>query len=81
MANHIIRSRFGNVALAVVGAIYLVCALGTLSFYVITSWGAAALTDHLLQLMLVGSALAGGFFLITAVGNLGVGLRTRRHQS
>ena len=81
MSHHIaIRSRSGNVALGVIGAIYFICGIGTLLFYVVTSWGASALIDHILQLMLVGSALAGVFFLTTAAGNLGVGLRARRRS-
>ena len=60
MSHHVeIRSRSGNVALGVVGAIYFLSAIGTLLLYVITSWGAAALIDHLLQLTLIGSAVAG----------------------
>jgi len=76
-----IRSRSGNVALAVIGAIYFICGIGTLLFYLVTSWGAAALIDHLLQLTLAGSALAGAFFLLTAAGNLGVGIKPRRRHS
>lgn len=76
-----IRSRSGNVVLAVIGAIYFVCGIGTLLFYLVTSWGAAAMIDHLLQLTLAGSALAGAFFLATAAGNLGVGVKPRRRHS
>jgi hypothetical protein len=82
MAHRIqIRSRSGNVALGVIGAIYLVCGIGTLLFYLVTSWGAAALIDRFLQLTLAGSALAGAFFLVTAAGNLGLDLRSRRRHS
>ena len=78
MSHHIeIRSRFGNVALGVIGAIYFISAVGTLLLYVITSWGAAALLDHVLQLALAGSALAGAFFLLTAADNLGIRHRGR----
>ncbi len=76
-----IRSRSGNVALGVIGAVYFICGIGTLLFYLVTSWGAAAMVDHLLQLTLAGSALAGAFFLATAAGNLGVGFRPRRRHS
>ena len=75
------RSRSGNVALAVIGAIYFICGIGTLLFYLVTSWGASAMIDRLLQLTLAGSALAGAFFLTTAAGNLGVGIRSRRRHS
>ena len=74
-----IRSRSGNVALGVVGAIYFVCAIGTLLLYLSTTWaGGAGLIDRFLQLTLIGSALAGAFFLVTAAGNLGVGARRRQ---
>ncbi len=76
-----IRSRSGNVALGVVGAIYLIAAVGTLLLYVVSSWGGASLIDHILQLTLVGSALAGAFLLLTAAGNLGIGVRPRRRHS
>ena len=79
MSHHVeIRSRSGNVALAVVGAIYLLSAIGVLLTYVITSWGAAQLIDHLLQLALIGSALAGAAFLVIAADNLGLAIRQRR---
>jgi hypothetical protein len=76
-----IRSRSGNVALGVVGAIYFVSALLTLMLYVVSSWGGASLLDHLLQLMLVASALAGAFLLATAAGNLGIDFRARRRHT
>ena len=79
MSHHVeIRSRSGNVALGVVGAIYFLSAIGTLLLYVITSWGAAALIDHLLQLTLIGSAVAGAAFLMIAADNLKVRLPLRR---
>ena len=73
-----IRSRSGNVALGVLGVIYFLSAIGTLLFYVISSWGAAALIDHVLQLALIGSALAGAVFLVIAADNLKINLRLRR---
>ena len=76
----VIRSRSGNLALAAIGAIYLITALATLLYYLATTWGAAALLDLLLQLTLAAAALAGAFFLATAAGNLGA-LRRQRHHS
>ncbi len=78
MSHHVeIRSRSGNVALAVVGAIYFLSAIGTLLIYVVTSWGAAHLVDRILQLALIGSALAGAAFLLIAANNLKISLRRR----
>lgn len=79
MSHHVeIQSRSGNVALGVIGAIYLLGAIGTLSWYVISSWGAAALLDRLLQLALIGSALSGAAFLAIAADNLHLTGRLRR---
>src|SRR5436190_16605532 len=79
MSHHVeIRSRSGNVALGLIGAIYFLSAVGTLLLYVITSWGAAALLDHLLELALIGSALAGAAFLVIAADNLKLTLRRRQ---
>jgi hypothetical protein len=76
-----IRSRSGNMALALVGLLYFLAALVTLSFFVVTSWSGASLIDRVLQLALVGSAFAGAFFLHVGAQNLGVHprLTLRRH--
>jgi len=67
-----IRSRLGNAVLGVVGALYLVSATVTLVYYLVTTWGAASLLDRLLQVALLGSALAGVFFIVVALDNLGL---------
>jgi len=67
-----IRSRSGNLALAVVGVTYFLCAFVTLFFFIVTGWFAGSLVDRLLQLALVGSAFAGAFFLHIGARNLGV---------
>ena len=67
-----IRSRSGNRALAMIGLLYFLAALVTLSFFVVTSWFGASLIDRVLQLALVGSAFAGAFFLHVAAQNLGL---------
>jgi hypothetical protein len=82
MSHHVeIRSRSGNVALGAVGAIYFIAAVGTLFLYLSTAWGAAGLIDHLLQFMLIVSALAGAAFLVIAADNLGFTLRPRRPRA
>lgn len=82
MSHHVeIRSRSGNVALGVLGAIYFLSAVSTLLWYVITSWGATGLVDHILQLALIGSALAGAVFLVIAADNLKLSQRLRRRPS
>jgi hypothetical protein len=76
-----IRSRSGNMALALAGMVYFLGALVTLSFFVVTSWFGASMVDRVLQLALVGSAFAGAFFLHVGAQNLGVRprLTLRRH--
>jgi hypothetical protein len=70
-----IHSRSGNMALALVGMVYFLAALVTLSFFVASSWFGASLIDRVLQLALVGSAFAGAFFLHVGAHNLGMRLR------
>ena len=72
-----IHSRRGSVALGLVGIVDAVCALATLMFYVVRSWGAASSLDRLLQLSLIVSAAGGLYLLIVGLENLGV-LRLRR---
>jgi len=76
-----IRSRSGNMALALAGMLYFLAALVTLSFFVITSWAGASIVDRVLQLALIASAFAGAFFLHVASQNLGMRprLTLRRH--
>ena len=75
-----IHSRRGSVALGVVGVIDAVCAIATLLFYVVNSWGAASPIDRLLQLSLILSAAGGIYLLAVGLENLGVRrvLRPRR---
>src|SRR5947209_8056176 len=75
-----IHSRRGSLALSIVGVISVVCAIGTLMLYVISSWGANSTVDHLLQLSLLVSAAVGLYLLLVGLHNLGVQphLRLRR---
>lgn len=70
-----IRSRVGNVALGVLGIVYLISATATLVYYLVTSWGAMGLTDYILQLALIASAIGGLFFIAIAAENLKLPLR------
>lgn len=67
-----IRSRSGNMALALLGLVYFLAALVTLLFFVVTSWSGASMVDRVLQLALAGSAFAGALFLHIGAQNLGV---------
>ena len=77
----VIRSRSGNVVLAALGVTYAISALVVLVWFVMDSWSAAAILDRALQLCLAASAACGIWFIVTALGNLGVsGPTFRRHQ-
>ena len=75
-----IRSRSGNIALAVLGAIYAVTALIVLVFFVIDVWSAAAIVDRALQLCLVATVACGVWFVIIARENLGHDSRSVHHR-
>ena len=73
-----IRSRFGNVVLGFLGVLYFLSALGTLVYYVMTTWGASSMIDRILQFCLLASALVGAFFVVIAAQNLGLSLPGKR---
>jgi hypothetical protein len=77
MMRMLLRSRSGNLCLAVVGGIYAFSALAVLVYFVTEQWVvAASLADRILQFALVVAAACGVWFVVTALENLG-----RRHQS
>lgn len=70
-----IRSRVGNAVLGVLGGVYVVSASATLVYYLISNWGANSLIDRVLQLGLLGAAIAGVVFVLIALQNLRVNAR------
>ena len=74
-----VRSRTGNAVLGVLGVVYLVSALALLAYDLVQTWGAAGMIDRAVQGALVVSALAGIFFILTALRNLA--LRPSSHRS
>lgn len=70
MLRVVIRSRIGNVVLAILGVVYFVSATATFVYYVVTNWGANGLTDYALQVGLIAAAIGGVFFVRIAAGNL-----------
>lgn len=66
-----IRSRGGNVVLAVLGALYALAALSGLATLIRNSVLARALLDAALQLLLLGTAALGIWFVFVALDNLG----------
>jgi uncharacterized membrane protein len=67
-----VRSRSGNVVVAVVGAIYAIAALSILGWYIIDTWTAANTLDHILQFALLAAGACGLWLLVKALENLGV---------
>jgi hypothetical protein len=67
-----VRSRSGNVVLAVVGATYAIAALSILAWYIIDIWTAANTLDQILQFALLAAAACGLWLLVKALENLGL---------
>ena len=72
-----VHSRIGNGVIGVLGAIYTVAAIALFAVHVRTTWNAAGLIDYAVALVLMGSAAAGIFFILTAAQNLELPLRHR----
>jgi hypothetical protein len=78
-----VRSRNGNVVLAVIGCVYALSATGVLAWLVVDVWNASMLIDLLLQIALVAAAACGVWFTTNALENLGIPIRfhARHHDS
>ena len=74
----VIRSRTGNVVLALLGAIYAVAGVVTLALYAIEGWNGAGVIDRLFQFSLAGAACGGVWFLTIGLNNLGFDLQRWR---
>lgn len=72
MLRFFVRSRIGNVVLAVVGAIYAIAALSILGWYVMKTWTAADSVDQLLQFALLAAGGCALWLLLNSLENLGV---------
>lgn len=72
-----VRSRYGNIVLAVIGAAYAVASLAVLAWLVIDVWQASTMFDRLIQFALLASAACGVWFLANALQNLGIRVRHR----
>lgn len=72
MLNVPIRSRTGNVVLAIVGAVYVLAALVPLVLLLREAWRYRALVDTALLFFLTAAAAGGGWFIVVALTNLGV---------
>ena len=74
-----IQSRTGNALLGVLGVLYLFAALALLVYDLVYTWGAASLIERAVQVALVGCALMGSYFAVSAARNLA--LRLPRHEA
>lgn len=72
MARVVVRSRRGNLVLAVLGAIYTLGAIAALVAFAVDVWNAAGIMDHAMQVGLIVAAGCGVWFLLTGLENLGV---------
>ncbi len=72
-----IHSRRGNAVLGFLGVVYSITAVVLLVWHVRQTWGAAGMIDRVMQLMLIGTAVTGVWFVAIAAQNLG----WRRHHS
>ena len=70
-----VRSRSGNIVLAVVGSLYTVSAFSMLVWFVFEVWSAANTSDRVLQFALAAAAACGLWIALRALENLGL-----RHQ-
>jgi membrane protein DedA with SNARE-associated domain len=71
MLRFFVRSRRGNLVLAVIGGLYAVAALTVLGWFMIEVWSAADTFDHVLQFVLLGAGACGLWLLVNALENLG----------
>lgn len=72
MARVILRSRSGNVVLAVLGAVYTVAAIATHVAFAVEVWNALGIRDLAMQLGLLGAAVCSVWLLLTGLENLGI---------
>ena len=76
-----VRSRRGNLVIAVLGVIYAVSAVVVLVSYLVDVWNASALSDVALLLGLAASGICGVWFVVVGLENLGVRAGKNLHHS
>ncbi len=73
-----VRSRSGNVVLAIVGGIYALSALSILLWFIFEVWSAATMFDRALQFALAVAVGSGLWIALSALENLGLRRRPRQ---
>jgi hypothetical protein len=75
-----IRSRRGNLVVAVLGVLYSVTAALLLAAFLVQTWAGVSRADLLMQLITLVSLVSGVWLLRIAARNLGIALPTRRRS-
>lgn len=70
-----IESRFGNLVLIAIGALFVIAGIATLAFALVSTWGYAGLTERAMQIVLAGCAAFGALLVVFARKNLARGRR------
>lgn len=70
-----IRSKRGNVAIGVLGAVYAIAGFVLLIVHFVQTSGAASLTDRGIQILLLGVIVLSIWFIQIAAVGLGIHLR------
>ena len=73
-----IHSRRGNVAIGVLGIVYGLSGLALFTVHFMQTWGAAALTDRAIQILLLGVIALSVWFI--AIAMRGLRIRSVRHH-
>jgi NADH:ubiquinone oxidoreductase subunit 6 (subunit J) len=66
-----IQSKAGNIALAVLGLLYLVGTVTMFVLFAVATWDGSSLVERALQIALAGAAVVAAFILYIAARNLG----------
>jgi NADH:ubiquinone oxidoreductase subunit 6 (subunit J) len=66
-----IQSKAGNIALAVLGLLYLVGTVAMFVLFVLATWDGSSFIERALQMALIGAAFVAAFILYIAAQNLG----------
>ena len=77
MARVVVRSRSGNIVLAVVGAVYVLAAIVVFVGLIIEGWNAATRINRILQFGLVAAIVCGVWFILIGLENLGLRISWR----
>jgi hypothetical protein len=73
-----VRSRTGNVVLAIVGGFYALSALSILLWFIFEVWNAATMFDRALQFALAVAVACGLWIVLKALENLGLRQQPRQ---